>query len=194
MLMTGVFEDRPVRITDSAGRAVRATLGAFPAASRTAAIAAVNSMSAASSPDGRRVGIVYRYWNVVQLYDLGDGTMVEGASINPYVPTWEMPRPEHIPPVMTYAFPAATDRHLYALWCGCNHWDVPAVDRDRRVHAHGWDGSPVADLALPRGGGAIAVTPDDQWLYVAYDEPYPQVRAFRLPAFPKRPSDSALPG
>lgn len=80
---------------------------------------------------------------------------------------------------MAYWSVRATDRYVYALFCGCRLDEQRLPDR---VHVFRWNGDLVGELALDRPVMALAVSADDERLYGAIEEPYPTIGEWTLPA------------
>jgi hypothetical protein len=84
---------------------------------------------------------------------------------------------------MAYSGAYATERYVYALFCGCRLGeDVPPS----RVHVFRWNGDFVGEVTLDRPVLEIAVSPDDATLYAGIEEPYPGVGEWKLPEWPAR--------
>ena len=75
---------------------------------------------------------------------------------------------------------AATQRYVYTLFCGCKL--LTGNESPALLHVYDWEGRFVAELALDRPIRSLAVSPDDAILYGGYEEPYPAVGEWRLPA------------
>lgn len=78
-----------------------------------------------------------------------------------------------------YVAAAASDRYVYALFCGCRDSEKRLP---RQVHVFTWSGDLVAELALDREVLELTVAPDDSHLYGAIMEPVPVVGEWDLPA------------
>jgi hypothetical protein len=79
---------------------------------------------------------------------------------------------------MAYWTVDATERYVYALFCGCfpGEGNMPAY-----LHVFDWNGNFVAEVAFDRQVTALDVTDDDQMLYATFEAPYPGVGEWRLP-------------
>lgn len=81
----------------------------------------------------------------------------------------------------------STDQHIYALYSGNT---IPEVSHyasyGQQVLVFEWSGQPVARLDLGDGYAIeIAVSPDGQELFAAYDDPAPILVRYALPQFLK---------
>jgi hypothetical protein len=73
----------------------------------------------------------------------------------------------------------ATDRYVYALFCGCKpgQGSLPAM-----LHVYDWNGNFVAEFAFDQEVTALDVSDDDQVIYATYEQPYPGLGEWRLPS------------
>jgi hypothetical protein len=83
-----------------------------------------------------------------------------------------------------YVAAAATNRYVYALFCGCKDRENRLPDQ---VHVFNWSGDLVAELKLDRPVLELAVAPDDSRLYAAVMEPFPVVGEWDVPARLREP-------
>lgn len=77
---------------------------------------------------------------------------------------------------------SATERFVYALYCGCDPRRGRDHEKDYVIRVYDWRGNHVVDDKLDRYVGAIAVSPDDSILYGAIEDPAPMVAEWILPA------------
>jgi hypothetical protein len=81
---------------------------------------------------------------------------------------------------MAYLTVAAGRSYVYALFCGCA---LGADIQHTTLHVFDWNGRLVAVLEFPFPVQRIAVPPDEQTIFAAYEEPYPLIGEFALPTF-----------
>jgi hypothetical protein len=79
---------------------------------------------------------------------------------------------------------AATDKHIYALFSG-QQFEQEGAHLAAVVHVFEWSGRFLGALKLNAGATRLALDPSEKTLYVAQEEPYPQIMAYDL--------NSALP-
>lgn len=88
---------------------------------------------------------------------------------------------------MAYWQMDATDRYVYALFCGCKPGmgSLPAM-----LHVYDWDGNFVAEFAFDQEVTSLDVSDDDQVIYATHEQPYPGVGEWRLP--PRTPTGFSI--
>jgi hypothetical protein len=165
-----IVADQPfpaTRIAHAVGRRLlnRSYMDAAPSGERVALAYQWESRIDVFGPDGRRVGSVPGPRPTEAKYQVRDKRFF-----------WD-PQGE-----MAYTDVRATDRYIYALFCGCKEAD-DSDQRSQRVHVFRWNGDFVTELQLDRRVTVFAVPNDDSVLYAAVSEPYPAVGEWRLPSF-----------
>jgi TolB-like 6-blade propeller-like len=186
LIANGVFPDYTLLVMDSAGQPRRRIAADPPFTERQMPHATgrrlMNRSFLAPSPRGDRFALVYQFRNRVDFFR-ADGTRYG---------TVRAPRQTELRyrigsggflwedgNEMTYSSVKATDRYVYALFCGCR------LGRERppsRLHLFRWNGDFVREIALDRAVTAFAVSPDDAAVYGGVEEPYPAIGEWRLPA------------
>jgi hypothetical protein len=177
----GVFA---ITSTDTPSRHRLMSLGTpFDSAAHPAQIARrlLNRTYMSPSPDRKRLAIAYQFTNRLEIV-LKDGRhLVTAIGPREGRPSYRLERNRFFwndDNVALYAGIAASERHIYLLYCGCRFADEQIVTR---LHVFDWDGRFVREFAFDRHVGAIAVAPDDSALFGFADEPYPSIVEWKLP-------------
>lgn len=151
----------------------------FPA-SASVARRLLNRTFMGSSPDGERFAIAYQFAPRVEIVSRNEEHLATAIGPREGHPSYRMQRDRFFwndDNVSLYTGVAASDRHIYVLYCGCR---FAAEQEMRAVHVFDWDGNFVKELAFDRPVNTIAVTRDDRLLYGAVDEPHPSIVEWRL--------------
>jgi hypothetical protein len=187
-IANGLFPDYTLLVLDSMGVPVRRIEAdqPFPAAVMPHVVGRrlLNRSWLAADPDGSRLALAYQWASRIDFFS-PDGDRL--GSVQGPRPTrakyriandrffWD-PQGE-----MAYTGVQATNRYVYAAYCGCKEAD-DRDQRSRRVHVFRWNGDFVSEIQLDRRVTAFAVSEDDAVLYASITEPHPAVGEWRLPA------------
>lgn len=187
MLANGLFPDYTLLVMDTAGVPQERIVSdpPFPAGTISHVVGRrmLNRSYLDAAPSGQRLVLAYQWASRIDVF-APDGSRI-GSIQGPRTTTaryevrngrffWD-PQGE-----MAYTAVRATDRHIYALFCGCREAD-DRDQRSQRVHVFRWNGDFVAEIQLDRRVTAFAVSPDDAVLYAAITEPHPAVGEWHLP-------------
>jgi hypothetical protein len=158
----------------------------FDSASHPAQVARrlLNRTFMGSSPDGERFAIAYQFIPRVEIVSRGGEHLATALGPRDGHPSYRMQDGRFFwndDNLSLYTGVAASDRHVYVLYCGCR---FAAAQEMRAVHVFDWNGNFVKELAFDRPVNAIAVTPDDGLLYGAVEEPHPSIVEWRLTGAP----------
>lgn len=145
-----------------------------------------NMRSLTSDFLGHRLAVSYRFANRV------DFISVDGRSLTSVADPRRTRRPDfrvtkrgivwRSGTHLAYAAAiAASDRYVYAVFCGCTEEERDRAEQPRLVHVYSWNGPFVAELSLHRAVTAITVTQDDRLLYGALRGQYPLIGEWVLP-------------
>jgi hypothetical protein len=133
-----------------------------------------------SSPDGERFAVAYQFAPRVEIVSRNGQHLATAIGPREGNPSYRMQRDRFFwndDNVSLYTGVAASDRHIYVLYCGCR---FAAEQEMRAVHVFDWNGNFVNEFAFDRPVNAIAVSPDDRLLYGAVEEPHPSIVEWRL--------------
>lgn len=187
LLANGLFTDYTLLVMDSTGRPIGriAADPPFPAGTIPHPVGRrlLNRSYLDAAPSGRRLALAYQWTSRIDVFNQ-DGARI-GSTRGPRPAAaryrvrdnrffWD-PQGE-----MAYTAIRATDRYIYALFCGCREADDPD-QRSQRVHVFRWNGDFVSELQLDRRVTAFTVSHDDSVLYAFVTEPHPAIGEWRLP-------------
>lgn len=188
-IANGLFPDYTLLVVDSTGNPMRRIVAdqPFPARTMPHAIGRrlLNRSYLTAHPDGQRLALAYQWASRIDFFTT-DGRHL-GSVQGPRTTAakyrissddrflWD-PQGQ-----MAYTGIQATDRYVYAMFCGCREAD-DRDQRSQRVHVFRWNGDFVSEIQLDRRVTAFAVSPDDAVLYGSITEPHPAVGEWRLPA------------
>lgn len=79
---------------------------------------------------------------------------------------------------LAYWSVAATDRYVYALFCGCTFEENGPP---KLLHVFTWSGDFVTEIALREPMYTFTVTQDDKVIYGAIQDPFPRIAEWTLP-------------
>jgi hypothetical protein len=187
LLANGLFPDYTLLVMDSAGQPRERIVAdpPFPAAiiPHVAGRRMLNRSYLGAAPSGERFALAYQWASRVDVFAADGSRMGSIQGPRPTSARYEVrdgrffwdPQGE-----MAYTAVRATDRYIYALFCGCREAD-DRDQRSQRVHVFRWNGDFVDEIQLDRRVTAFAVPNDDSVLYAAVTEPHPAVGEWRLP-------------
>lgn len=113
--------------------------------------------------EGERIGSVRGPRETTPVFRVADNRFFWGADDENEMAYWQVD---------------ATERYVYALFCGC----LPGEgNMPQSLHVFDWNGNFVAELGLDRQVTSLDVTDDDRALYGTIEAPYPAVGQWRLP-------------
>lgn len=175
---------------DSTGATLLANVGPLPFDSTSypdhplrsspSALAEVNDFLPVLDPSLRRMALLYRRAARMDVVPLVERPTISAG-----------PAGELTPPALghgnvdfeTHSFPqSATERFVYALYCGCDPRRGRDHEKDYVSRVYDWRANRVVDYQLDRYVGAITVSPDDSILYGAIEDPALMVAEWILPA------------
>jgi len=195
LLSGGLFPDFTLVLMDEQGVPIEriAANPPYTAAeiSHTVGRALLNRNFTAPAPSRERIALVYQYSSRVDFftsagehYGTVNGPRATRASYRIWNDRffWEADNE------MAYWSVTATDRYVYALFCGCRFEDeeVPTV-----MHVFDWSGNFVGEFELGVPVTAIEVTNDDRTLYGAIQDPFPRFGEWALPAWLSSPDEAS---
>jgi hypothetical protein len=188
ILSSGLFVDYTLLQMDTLGKPLARLVSDPPFKERHMPVRAgrriLNRGFLDADPAGRRLAMAYQWTSRIDFFT-ADGTRL-GSVQGPRRTT---PRYRHRDNLffydkaaeMAYVSLRATDRYVYALFCGIDaKQNVPQLGN--RVHVFRWNGDFVAELQLDQPVVEFAVSGDDRTLYATTVDPYPVVGEWRLPA------------
>ncbi|MHB2032545.1 MAG: hypothetical protein ACYCVE_04110 [Gemmatimonadaceae bacterium] len=117
-----------------------------------------NAKVVALDPTRARLAAAYEFANVIEAFD-GHGKR-----------RWSVHGPVHIDERVDIAYLAvtATERYIYAGFCGCDPTRANREVAATELHVFTWDGRLVARIPVDSGLNAFAVAGDDSVLYASY--------------------------
>jgi len=133
------------------------------------------------SPDRERLAIAYQFTNRIEIVSKDGRHLVSAIGPREGRASYRMERNRFFwndDNVALYSGIAASERHIYVLYCGCRFGDEQVVTR---MHVFDWDGRFVQEFAFDRPVGPIAVAADDSALFGFAEEPYPSIVEWKLP-------------
>lgn len=155
----------PARMAHPTGRRLlnRSFLTANPSRTRLALTYQWKSRIDFFTIDGERIGSVQGPRETTAVFRVADGRFFWGADDENEMAYWQVD---------------ATERYVYALFCGC----LPGEgNMPQSLHVFDWNGDFVAEVGLDRQVTSLDVTDDDRMLYGTVEAPYPGVGQWRLP-------------
>lgn len=188
ILSSGLFVDYTLLQMDTLGKPLARLVSDPPFKERHMPVRAgrriLNRGFLDADPAGRRLAMAYQWTSRIDFFT-ADGTRL--GSVQGPRPT--TPRYRHRDNLffydeaaeMAYTSLRATDRYVYALFCGTDG-KTKAPQLGNRVHVFRWNGDFVAELQLDQPVLEFAVSDDDRTLYASTVDPYPVVGEWRLPA------------
>ncbi len=133
------------------------------------------------SPDHGRFAVVHQFANRIDIVSRDGIHLVTGSGPRQANPSYRMQRDRFFwndDNISLYTGVAASERHVYVLYCGCRFAEEQAM---RRVHIFDWEGRFVREIAFDRNVFALAVAPDDSMLFGFVEEPHPQIVEWEIP-------------
>lgn len=189
VISNGLFADYSLLMMDAAGKPL-SRLVANPPFSTTeienwTGRRLLNRSFLAVNPSRTRLALAYQWKSRIDFFDINGARL--GSIAGPRQTTakyrvqndrffWD-PEGE-----MAYTAIRATERYVYAAFCGCPEMKGEEQVPDR-LHIFRWNGDFVAEVGLDRKIFEFNVTEDDQVLYASVSEPYPFVGEWRMPAW-----------
>jgi hypothetical protein len=185
LVANGLFPDYTLLVMDSTGNPLRRIRADPPFVHKDGLPVGARQLNRnfiAVSPSRERLVLAYQWANRLDFFDSQLNRY--GSVTGPRTTTgsgMDNARDLALTPdsKVAYWMVDATNRYIYALFCGCRR------DEDEmpsRLHVYRWNGDFVAEIALGQSVLAIAVAPDDSLLYASTMEPYPAVGEWVLPA------------
>lgn len=187
LIAGGIFPDFSLVLMDEQGRTIERIVADPPYTaadiSHTVGRALLNRNFMAPSPSGQRLAVAYQYSSRIDFFTAAGeryGTVQGPRATTPSYRIWNDRFFWEADNEMAYWTVTATDRYVYALFCGCRFEDeeIPTV-----MHVFDWSGDFVGEFELGARVTAIEVTDDDTVLYGAIHDPFPRFAEWRLPAW-----------
>lgn len=193
IIANGLLPDYTLLVVDGDGRPVERLAADPPFTERQMPHATgrrlLNRSFLAANPSRTRLALAYQWKSRIDFFTVG------GERVG------SIPGPRQTRPVfhvannrffwgpddeneMAYWAVDATDRYVYALFCGClaGKGHMPAL-----LHVFDWSGNFVAEIALDRQLTSLDVSDDDRVLYATFEAPHPGVGEWTLPSWVPSP-------
>lgn len=187
LVASGLFEAGTLNLFSASGALV-AVMGfpqpfRAPEVSSPVALRLLNVARMGAAPNRRRIGLVYQFRSVVDIYDF------EARTLRRITTPEEVQAVFRIDPEsgrffwgddnqQAYKSASGTVHYLWALFSG--HTDLERR-QPSQVRVFTWAGRLVREFALPVGVLQIYVSPDESTLYGMVEEPYPAIGVFSVP-------------
>jgi len=198
MLAGGQFPEATLALTDSSGEQVTRWLGTPPFDLQDyptpSSLLTMNRYVLTTDPRRERVALAYLYANRLDLFSV-EGNLLASTHGPDSVPIPAYRLTEH-GQVMVDASQqdaynggvTATDRYVYAAFCGCTHTEWRDGVKPHLVQVFAWDGTFVTQLDVGHQITSVAVAPGDSVMYTTSRDPVPIVSEWRLPSMLRVPN------
>jgi hypothetical protein len=139
----------------------------------------------AATPSGDRFVLAYQFDSRIDVFNRDATWSVSARGPRPVTPSFRVTGNRFFwndENEMAYRWVAATERYVYALFCGCKKEEE---DPSTTIQVFRWDGTFVDEFTTEHPLTAFDVTPDDSTLYGGYEAPHPFLGEWHLPAYLK---------
>ncbi|MBI4544863.1 MAG: hypothetical protein HY703_06700 [Gemmatimonadetes bacterium] len=195
IVSNGLFPDHTLTVLDRTGRIISSIIADPPYSAREVPHGVgrmlLNRSFLAVHPGLERLALSYQYRSRVDFFTAAGEMYASTTGPRPVTPRYHVADGRHFwdpGSEMAYAGAAAGSRFVYALFCGCRLGQNGQSSLPARIHVFDWEGRFLEELALDRPVIQFTVSAGDSLLYASFQDPYPRVGEWALPARLRRSS------